>query len=177
MKNLGLSVVVTVLLIAGCGPAKHLDDKLDWQKIGTVAANFPAAPQPGSKPIFLYFSQNNCHYCAAMDSLFERSEVAWYINEHFLPVNVNVDTDLPLYVGRDTLDYARLFKIFKMDGFPAYYFFDTTGHLMGMLERSMDLVHLKRSLVYVNDGHFGKLSWEDFLKLPDVPKDTVRGIF
>lgn len=178
MKHLCLFLIALALCAAGCGPDKHLDDKLTWQKFDIVAANFPRAPQPGSKPILVYFAQENCHFCTHMDSLFARPEVAWFVNEHFLPVKVDVDADLPLRTGNgEEITYQRLFQIFKMDGFPVYYMFDTTGQIMGMMQSATDLLTLKRTLKYIGDHHFGRKLYAEFLKMDDVPSDTTFGVF
>ena len=165
---------VALVLGACSGTEKHLDDKLEWTSFEDVQATFPIA----DKPIFLYISQNNCQWCQKMETeILTRPEVAWYLNEHFRFVNINVDEDLPVVIRGKEYDRAAFWDLFNIEGLPAYFCFDRRGQVNGVHFGTPDLRTFKQFLVYVNTGQFGKTPWLQWVKRPEAQLDTLYGIF
>ncbi|MDZ4724207.1 MAG: DUF255 domain-containing protein [candidate division Zixibacteria bacterium] len=173
MKHLCLALVCG-LALAGCGPKKIENVAVKWTPYSEVASSFPAY----SKPIFLYVNQSHCEHCEKMqDTIFTRPEVAWFLNENFTSVNVNVDTDLPIVIQGTQYDYAGFWNLLNIEGLPTYYFFDSTGKVNGLLHGAQDVRTFKRLLVYVKNNHFYKTPWLDWLKTEEANLDTLPGIF
>jgi len=163
-----------LILVIGCGSKKIEPVDLIWTDFAQIQRTFPRAPEP----IFLYISQDDCQWCDHMDSLvYSRPEIASYLNEHYLSVNIDIDRDLPILINNKPYDYYELFDLLKIQALPAYYFFDSTGQIMGMMDSAMPLLTFKRLLVYVENRHFMRTRWEDFLKLPEADVDTAYGEF
>lgn len=168
------------ILVSCFGPEKHVDDKIVWKDFVEIQEIFP---RTYDKPLFLYINQSNCNYCDSMENvIFARPEIAWYMNEHFTTVNINVDEDLPVQFRqadgsfRD-YNYAEFWNLFNIEGLPTYYTFDSTGKINGLLHAAQDVLTMKRFLVYVTAGHFGKTRWVDWLATDEANLDTLYGIF
>lgn len=156
-----------------CGPEKHLEDKLVWHPYKEVQATFPKS----SKPIFLYISEYGCVNCDEIKKyVLSRPEIAWFVNTNYLPVNIDIGTDLPVTIGGQLYDRDRFLELFGANT-PNFIFFDTTGQVNGVFQGNLDLRTFKKLLKYVHAGHFGKTLWEDYLKMKEAETDTVLGVF
>ncbi len=168
-------IIAALLIVTGCSEKKLEPVDVNWTEWKEIEATFPLG---GSKPIFLYISQNACQWCDQMDStIFVRPEIAHHLNNEYINININVDEDLPVTIGGKVFNYQELFNLLSMREIPAYYFFDTTGLPIGVLNSAMHVNTFKRLLIYVKNRHFGRTRWEDFMKLPEAEIDTIWGIF
>jgi len=159
------------LVLVGCGNNKPVENvTLQWLPFDSVQATFPVAP----KPLFLYIGQTECDHCDNMDTLvFKRSEIARFVNDNFTAVRVDIFMDTPIEV-RDSLLTEREFrKLLSIRGIPAYYFFDATGRIIGVLDSEMDLLTFKRMLIYIREGHFFRTPWEKFMTMPEASEDAI----
>jgi len=174
-------LMVLVSIIAACNTTeKHTDDKIVWTPFEELKETFP---RTGDKPLFLFISQSNCQYCDSMlNTVFSRPEIAWYMNQNFTLLTINVDEDLPVQLRQSDgsfkdYNYADFWNLFNIEGLPTYYTFDSTGRINGLLHAAQDVLTMKRFLVYVNGGNFGKTPWVEWLKTEDANLDTLYGIF
>ena len=156
------------------GPSKKVATKLNWLPFDSVQKTFPVA----AKPLFLYIGQKGCDNCDYMDTaVFGRPEVARFVNENLTPVQVDIYLNTPLKV-RDSLLAENAFrKLLSIDGIPAYYFFDTTGRVIGVLDSQMDLLKFKRMLVFIRDGHFFRTPWEKYITMPEASEAAINKSF
>ena len=168
------SVLLSAIIgLFSCGPTKHLEDKMQWHTFREVEATFPKGP----KPIFLYLSEAGCENCETMrKNVFSRPEVAWFLNTNYYSVNLDIVADLPVTIQGKLFDRASFYGFFT-NRIPSYYFFDENGQTKGMFQTDMDVKSFKQLLKYVHGGHFGKILWEDFVKLKEAETDTVLGVF
>jgi thioredoxin-related protein len=173
LKHL-LVLTFLAVLVLECGPKKLEPVDLNWTDFTDIQATFPRAP----RPVFLYISQDNCEWCEHMDSLvFTRPEIAHYLNDYYMSVNINVDQDMPITVNNKPYHYQEFFRLLQIRALPAYYFFDSTGQILGIMDSAMPTLTFKRLLVYVENRHFMRTTWEEFLRLPEADIDTVYGVF
>jgi len=155
-------------------PAKAVTAKLHWVPFDSVRATFPAAP----KPLFLYISQAGCSHCEYMDTaVFSRPEVAKYVNENLTPVRVDIYMDTPIKVRDTVLTEEQFRKLLAIKGTPAYYFFDTNGNVIGVLDSQMELMTFKRMLVYIRDQYFFLMPWVKFLSSPAAADEAINKKF
>jgi len=173
VKYIGFPLLV--LLLTGCGGRSEVGEvTLQWQPFENIQASFPSAP----KPLFLYISQGGCDHCEHMDSaVFSRPEVARYVNTNFTPVKVDIYMDTPLKVRDSMLTEPEFRKLLSIRGIPAYYFFDTDGRVIGVLDSEMELLTFKRMLVFIREGHFFRTPWERFMKMPQAGEEAIDKAF
>ncbi|MCX6834492.1 MAG: hypothetical protein NTW07_05055, partial [candidate division Zixibacteria bacterium] len=93
------------------------------------------------------------------------------------PVRVDIYLNTPLKVRDSLLDEPTFRKLLSIEGIPAYYFFDTTGQIIGVLDSQMDLLTFKRMLVFIGKGHFFNTPWNKFIVMPDALEANVNKIF
>ena len=163
------------LALAGCGQKVPIENvTLNWLPFDSVQATFPLAP----KPLFLYISQDGCDHCTNMDTLvFGRPEIARYVNENLTAVRVDIYMDTPLKVRDSLLSELEFRKLLSIQGIPAYYFFDTSGRVVGVLDSEMELLTFQRMLVFIRDGHFFRTPWERFVNMPEASEDAIDDLF
>ena len=155
-------------------PAKSTPLAIEWVPFDSVRATFPVAP----KPLFLYINQTGCDYCDYMDTaVYARPEIARFVNEKLTPVKVDIYKDTPIRVRDTVLNEMEFRKLLSIQGVPAYYFFDTNGRIIGVLDSEMDLLKFKRMLVYIRDRHFFVTPWERFLTLPAAGEEAINKRF
>jgi thioredoxin-related protein len=177
MKRSGIFIVIVVGLLAwaltACGPAKHLEDKMQWHAYKEIEGTFPRGP----KPVFLYISEAGCENCENMKQyVYSRPEIAWFLNTNYFSVNLDIQADLPITMGGKLYDHAAFNELFT-NRVPNYIFFDSTGEVKGLFQGDMNLLSFKQLLKYVHAGHFGTTLWEDYLKTKEAETDTVLGVF
>ena len=170
-----LLVWLVALLLVGCvGRQKVENVTLRWQSFETIQAAFPKT----SRPLFLYIAEEGCGHCRYMDSaVFSRPEVAQYVNEHFTPVKVDIYLDMPITVNDSIMSEIQFRRLLSIEGTPAYYFFERSGKIIGVLDSEMDLLRFKRMLVFIQDGHFFRTPWEQFIEMSEADLDTIEGYF
>lgn len=153
---------------------KTIATRLNWLPFDSVQKKFPVA----HKPLFLYISQKGCDHCEYMDAeVFSRPEIARFVNANLTPVRVDIYLNTPLKVRDSLLDERTFRKLLSIEGIPAYYFFDTTGQIIGVLDSQMDLLTFKRMLVYIGEGHFFNTPWNNFIVMPDALEANVNKRF
>ncbi len=175
MTRFLISLLLMGLALVGCGNNEPVENvTLRWLPFDSVQVTFPVAP----KPLFLYISQTGCDHCENMDSLvFGRSEVARFVNENFTAVRVDISEDTPINVRDSLLTESEFRTLMSIKGIPAYYFFDTSGRVIGVLDSEMNLLTFKRMLVYVREGHFFRTPWNQFMKMPEASEDAIDELF
>jgi len=156
------------------GQRKAVSTKLNWLPFDSVQKKFPVAP----KPLFLYISQKGCEHCEYMDTaVFGRPEVARFVNENLTPVRVDIYLNTPLKVRDSLMDEEAFRQMLSIVGIPAYYFFDTTGRVIGVLDSEMDSLKFKRMLVFIREGHFFRTPWEKFVAMPEASETAINKHF
>lgn len=167
-----LCILIGVVLSVGCQGEKIENVSITWRPFTELSGTFPA----NTRATMLYISQSNCHYCHKMkDTIFARPEIAWYVNEHFDAVELNLDRDLPVTIGGKEFDYSGIHELLSIPGIPCYYFFSPEGKITGILEGAQEVRDFKRILVYSNGGYFGTTPYGDWLKTPEAEIDTLYG--
>ena len=76
--------------------------------------------------------------------------------------------------GASELEFRKLLSV---QGIPAYYFFDTSGRVVGVLDSEMELLTFQRMLVFIRDGHFFRTPWERFVDMPEASEDAIDDLF
>jgi thioredoxin-related protein len=104
------------------------------------------------KKILINFFANWCTYCKKMDrDTFSKSDVAAYMNEHFIAIKLNSDIE------------KQLSEEFRVSGLPTTWFVDKDGEkiqgLPGYLNREMFLAYLK----YIQSDSYRNMSFRKFM--------------
>jgi thioredoxin-related protein len=105
-----------------------------------------------NKKIFLFFWVEWCKYCEKMEKdTLNKPEIASYLNESFIPVKVNTDTEQDVAIE------------YFVRGLPTSWFVGEKGekisNLPGYVSPEMFLPILK----YIHSDSYKKMSFKDFL--------------
>jgi thioredoxin-related protein len=109
--------------------------------------------------------------------VFSRSDIARFVNANFTPVQLDIYMDTPVRVRDSLLTESQFRKLLSIEGIPAYYFFDTGGRVIGVLDSEIELLTFKRMLVFIRDGHFFRTPWERFMDFPEASEEAIEEAF
>ncbi|SYZ74671.1 exported hypothetical protein [Candidatus Zixiibacteriota bacterium] len=172
-------LILLVLSLPGCGKKKY---KTPEDVKGTVAwldarSALPVFPM-GTNPIYMFFNADWCKYCQAMKKeIFDRPEIIDYMNKHFTSISVIPDSIKSVRFLDQDMSGADLLKTFKVEGYPAHYFFNMKGEVIGVQTGYMNLHDFKQLLKYVAEGYVDKMDYATYLGSSDAEVDTTWGDF
>jgi thioredoxin-related protein len=110
-------------------------------------------------------------------TVFNRPEIARYLNARFTPVRVNPYRDLPMEVNGSLMSGEEFRRILDVRATPCYYFFSRFGDLAGLFQNRMPPMLFKRMLIYIQDGHFGRTPFADYITLPEASDEAIISRF
>jgi thioredoxin-related protein len=143
-------ILALVLAAAVCSPAVAAEKPLvKW-------VPYEEGLEKGKKTdttIFINFYADWCHYCDLMrDETLMDPEVAGYLNEHFVPIQVNAD------------EKRKLAKKYSVQGLPMLWFLTPEGEgiapLPGFLPANQFILVLK----YIASGRWEELTFTEFME-------------
>ncbi|MBN2227201.1 MAG: thioredoxin fold domain-containing protein [candidate division Zixibacteria bacterium] len=132
----------------------------------------------GTKPIYMFFNAEWCHYCNSMKKeMFTRPEIIKYMNEHFTCISVMPESLGTFTFNGEEVTINEFMKALKFQGYPTHYFFAPDGELKGVRVGYIELLDFKQLLKYIGEGYVYKQNFATFLQLPESRLDTVYGEF
>ena len=140
-----------LLWMLGWAPASaqaaETSDGVDWLSHDTAREKGDVKNQK----YFLYFSSQNCGYCRLLESkTFSNPEVAGYINQNYIPVQVDID--------RERKVAAR----YRIQGVPDLRFLSKDGEAIGRWMGFTEADHMLRLLKYIQTDSYLTMSFTEF---------------
>jgi thioredoxin-related protein len=138
-------------------------DKIDWQDPSISLSDITAT----GKPIYLFVSTEWCTYCTKMkNETFTDPKVQVLLNDLFVTITINPEVDgIANFLG-EKLSYRDAAKRLGVSGYPANFFLDATGKVLGGRPGYIGAADFADLAEFVGDGHYTSLSLTEFLKLP-----------
>jgi thioredoxin-related protein len=93
-------------------------------------------------------------------------KVKTLLNELFYPITINPETPGTAAFTGEELGYRDLVGRLGVTGYPASFFFDPQGNLLGGQPGFVDAATFAEIAEYVGDGHYAKYSFAEFKELP-----------
>ena len=178
LPTLMFLIAIAIICVLGCGkgyktPA-DIKDKVAWLDGRSALPIFPF----GTNPIYLFFHSHDCRVSNQMlDEIFTRPEIIEYLNNNFTCISVIPDSiDSIMFLG-EIVDGKRLLEAFRIEGYPAHFFFNYQGYLKGNHYGYIELRVFKQVLKYVAEGYMDKYDLKTYMNLPEAQLDTVWGEF
>ena len=133
LKTFGFIILIAIGSIIATTESLAASDSVKWYSFDEGMA----LGQSQGKKIFLHFWAEWCPYCYRMEKkTFRNSTVIAYLNDNFISIKVNYDTE------------KRLVSMFKVRGLPDNWFFSKdrkdTKHQPGFIPPEKFLVMLKK---------------------------------
>jgi thioredoxin-related protein len=161
-------LAAAILLINGF-KGSSADSGDEWREgIEWVAASISSEEiAAGGKPVYLFVSTDWCTFCNKMKSqTFSDARVQDLLNELLVPIIINPERPgTASFNGREQT-YADLVKGLGVTGYPANFFFDSEGKLIGGQPGYIDASTFADLAEFVGDGHYTIKSFSEFRALP-----------
>jgi len=138
-----------------------VDSGLSWVKYdkGLVLA------AKENKPILIDFYTNWCGWCKKMDrETFSNDSVAQYLNDRFITVRVNAESNEMLATGNGSLSEKDLSRSFGVRGYPTYWFLKSNGEKINNISGYSPPDRFITVLKYIGDSHYQTKTWQEYLK-------------
>jgi len=136
---------------------------IKWTMASTPQADIAAT----GKPVYLFVSTDWCTFCKKMKSqTFTDSKVQGLLNELFVTIIVNPEKPGNANFTGEEISYADLARKLGVTGYPANFFFDAEGKLIGGQPGYIDAKSFADMAEYVGDGHYKNLKFDKFMSLP-----------
>jgi thioredoxin-related protein len=138
-------------------------EEIEWA-MASVSSDKIAAD---GKPVYLFVSTDWCTFCNRMKAqTFSDIRVQELLNDLFVPIIINPEEPgTASFTGRE-LSYADLVKELGVTGYPANFFFDSEGELIGGQPGYIDADTFADLAEFVGDGHYADKSFAEFQALP-----------
>lgn len=158
---------VSLLVINGFKGQSTVDesspDGIKWSPATITQEEIAAS----GKPIYLFVTTDWCTFCKKMKAqTFSDSKVRKLLDELFVAVAVNPEKPGTAAFTGEELSYADLAKKLGVTGYPASYFFDSKGELIGGQPGYIDAETFADLAEYVGDGHYTDYTFARFRQLP-----------
>jgi thioredoxin-related protein len=121
------------------------------------------------KPVYLFVSTEWCTFCRKMKGeTFTDIRVQENLNKYFTNIHMNPETEgIARFTGKDH-KFSELSRLLGVTGFPANFFFNEKGELIGgqpgylSADQFADLTH------YIGGGYYKNYKFSEFMSLsPD----------
>jgi thioredoxin-related protein len=138
-------------------------DEIKWALASTTGEEIAAA----GKPVYLFVTTDWCTFCKKMKSqTFSDPRVQQMLNELFVPIMVNPEQPGTAAFTGQEMAYADLARKLNVTGYPANFFFDAEGKLLGGQPGYIDANNFAELAEYIGDGHYTDKSFTEFQALP-----------
>jgi thioredoxin-related protein len=119
------------------------------------------------KPVYLFVTTEWCTFCKKMKAqTFTDPKIQKLLNELFIAISINPEKPGAVRFTGENLSYSALAKKLKVGGYPASFFFDSKGKMIGGRPGFIDPGSFADIAEYVGDGHHAKISFTEFKSLP-----------
>lgn len=127
---------------------------IQWTMASTPQADIVAT----GKPVYLFVSTDWCTFCKKMKSqTFADPKVQRLLNELFVAISINPEKPGNAAFTGNEMSYADLARQLGVSGYPANFFFDPEGKLIGGQPGYIDAKSFSDMAEYVGDGHYKDL--------------------
>lgn len=146
---LAFVVVLTLTVAPLAADAGETAGRIGW--LTYDAAKVKSEGQ--TQKFFIYFFSRNCGYCRMLESkTFSNPDVSAYINQNYIPVQVDVNKDREIA--------AR----YRIQGVPDLRFLSKDGSTIGRWVGFTEADHLLKLLKYVQTDSYLTMSFKEFVE-------------
>ena len=128
-----------------------------------------AAAAGSGRPVIVDVYTDWCGWCKRMDrDVYARPDVSEYLNDHFVMVRLNGDSNERVsYEGR-TLSARTLAGGFQVTGYPTTIFLRASGERIVNVPGYVAAPKFMKLVRYIGDGHMDRgTTWEEFSRESD----------
>ncbi|HZY10255.1 MAG TPA: DUF255 domain-containing protein [Bacteroidota bacterium] len=124
-----------------------------------------AAAKKLDKKIIVSVYTTWCGWCKRMDrDVFTDQRVAVYLNENYVTVKLNAESDATATYKGKTGSEKTLARSFRVTGYPTTLFFEPDGELITSVSGYFSADKLLPILKFLGENHFKIMSWEEYFE-------------
>ena len=165
-----ISATVLLMFIASAGsPAQAVSGKsgapkapvkLEWTGLEKASARAAAE----KKPILLDVYTDWCGWCKKMDKeVFVDPKVAAVLTSKFALAKVNGESKEGFTFKGQKTDGIGIARGFGVRGYPAIIFLDANSDMLTMIPGFLDAEQFLPVVMYIGNGEYEKMEWEQYL--------------
>lgn len=154
-----LTLIITLFLVSFIG---HASDKIElkWKKYDVGLAEAKKA----KKKIIVDVYTDWCKWCKKLDKeVYANDSIAAYLENQYILVKVNGESSTKIKYKEKQLSEMQLTQLFKVTGFPAIIFLDSTGEVIDRISGYVTPDRFLPIVKYIGEDHYKKITWEEFL--------------
>jgi thioredoxin-related protein len=166
-------LLLAVALVAAASPARAQndasvvpDDAPDWRSMTEAVADVEAS----DRLLLVYGYAAWCGYCVRFDrEVFTDDAVQAYVNEHYAPVRLDLESEEEVPFFDATVTMAQLGGAMGITGTPTSVFVAGDGSLITKLPGYTDPETYLLALRFVREEAYESVSFEEFLEAERGP--------
>lgn len=159
-------VLISILLALGL-PACGFAEPVAWRGWNDGLATASGA----GKPVIVDVYTDWCGWCKRMDrDVYARAEVSSYLNQHFVMVRLNAESNERVTYAGHTMAARALAGGFQVTGYPTTIFLRPDGEHLVNVPGYLPLDKFMKLVRFIGDGHMDKgESWEEYSRASAAP--------
>jgi thioredoxin-related protein len=117
-----------------------------------------------NKYILIYFYTDWCGYCKKMDKeTYSKEEVKKILNENFVVVKVNAESDKKVIENGKEITESELSKLYQVSGYPTTWFLESNHSRVAPLPGCVTTEQFISVLNYIGEGWYKSISFQEYL--------------
>jgi len=122
-----------------------------------------ALAEKENKYILIDFYTDWCGYCKKMDKeTYSKEEVKKFLNENFVVVKVNAESDNKVVENGEEITERELAKLYQVSGYPTTWFLESNHSRIAPLPGYVTTEQFIPVLSYIGEGWYKSISFKEY---------------
>lgn len=124
-----------------------------------------ALAEKENKYVLIDFYTDWCGYCKKMDKeTYSKEEVKKFLNENFVVVKVNAESDNKVIENGKEITERELAKLYQVSGYPATWFLESNHSRIASLPGYVTTEQFIPVLSYIGEGWYKSITFKEYSK-------------
>lgn len=147
----------------------EINSGFEWMSLKDAQVE---AAETGKK-ILLFGYAEWCTYCLkTRKETFPDSTVLAAIKEHYIPVQLDAESENEISYNGNTLPEYELARYLRLSSYPTHYFIDSKGSILGAQPGFIEPYVYGPLLNYVGSGAFQEMTFDEYFEKNDKDSDN-----
>jgi len=124
-----------------------------------------ALAEKENKYVLIDFYTDWCGYCKKMDKeTYSKEEVIKILNENFVMVKVNAESDNKVIENGKEISERELAKLYQVSGYPTTWFLESNHNRVAPLPGYVTTEQFIPVLNYIGEGWYKSISFKEYME-------------